>query len=145
MRMRKADKNILLEGKKMENYFPALVKKFNSRKFGGKTSDVENETILNPSGSDLVEGYVSLYSTAGDISKIIQRASKAILKMKISYDVENQISGVDFHIKKDAFRGAVFAFNTKYAPEESYETNRTLSDEHIAKMQKGRKNAKKTK
>ena len=48
-------------------------------------------------------------------------------------------------IGKDAFRGSYFAFNTKYAPDESYETGRKLSEEHINKMQKGRKNAQKEK
>ena len=129
----------------MKQYFPTLVKKFNGRKFGGKRVDESQESILNPSGWDLVDGYVSFYSTTGDVAKIIQRTAKAIKTIKIVYDGDKEIAGVDFMIGKDAFRGSYFAFNTKYAPDESYETGRKLSEEHINKMQKGRKNAQKEK
>jgi hypothetical protein len=124
----------------MEEYFPELVKTFNSRKPTG----AENETILNPVGDDLVDGYVSIYSTAGDVAKIIQRTSKAIQKMYMFVDKGKNVSGVEFLINKDAFRGAIFAFNVNFRGE-SYDTGRKLSDAHIAKMQEGRKNGKKEK
>jgi hypothetical protein len=143
MRIHKNDSNVWLQGVRMEEYFPKLVKKFNSK----KPSGAENETILNPVGDDLMEGYVSLYSTANDVAKIIQRASKAIKKIYIFTDKEKEVTGVDFLIDKDAFRGAVYAFNVNFRGE-SYDTGRkgsSLSDDHIAKMQEGRKNGKKKK
>ena len=84
MKIISQDQNVWLEGQEMEEYFPALVKNFNCKKPSGS----ETETILNPNGAELVEGYVSLYSTAGDVAKIIQRASKAIKKMKMFSDNE---------------------------------------------------------
>jgi hypothetical protein len=143
MRIHKNDSNVWLQGVRMEEYFPKLVKKFNSK----KPSGAENETILNPVGDDLMEGYVSLYSTANDVAKIIQRASKAIKKIYMFTDKEKEVTGVDFLIDKDAFRGAVYAFNVNFRGE-SYDTGRkgsSLSDDHIAKMQEGRKNGKKKK
>ena len=82
MIVHKNDRNVWLQGVRMEEYLPELVKKFNSK----KPSGAENETILNPVGDDLVDGYVSLYSTAGDVAKIIQRTSKAIQKMYMFVD-----------------------------------------------------------
>ena len=143
MRIKKADKNVWIEGNVMKQYFPTLVKKFNGRKFGGKRVDESQESILNPNGCELIDGCVSFYSTMGDVAKVIQRTAKAIQKIRIIYDGDSKISGVDFMIDKDAFRGTTFAFNTKYAPEESYETDRKLSQEQIDKMQRGRANAKK--
>lgn len=139
MKIISQDQNVWLEGQEMEEYFPALVKNFNCKKPSGS----ENETILNPNGAELVEGYVSLYSTAGDVAKIIQRASKAIKKMKMFSDNEEGVIAVDFMLDKNAFRGAVYSFNTKYEPDKPFDTGKKLSKEHIEKMQQGRKNAKK--
>ena len=144
-RIKNEDKNVWLKGNRMKQYFPTIVKKFNSRKFGGKRVDDAQETILNPNGCELVDGYVSFYSTMSDVAKVIQRTAKAIKSMKITYDGDKNITGVDFLIEKDAFRASTFAFNTKYAPDESYETDRKLTQEQINKMQKGRKNAQKKK
>ena len=124
MIVHKNDRNVWLQGVQMEEYFPQLVKKFNSKKPTGS----ENETILNPVGDELVRGYVSLYSTAGDVAKVIQRASKAIRKMYMFFDSDDEVTAVDFLINKEAFRGAVFSFNTKYAPDESYDTGLSRPD-----------------
>ena len=47
-RIKNEDKNVWLKGNRMKQYFPTIVKKFNSRKFGGKRVDDAQETILNP-------------------------------------------------------------------------------------------------
>ncbi len=124
MVVHKKDRNVWLKGVRMEEYFPQLVKKFNSKKPTG----AENETILNPVGDELVKGYVSLYSTAGDVAKVIQRASKAIVKMYMFYDLEEEVTAVDFLINKDAFRGAVYCFNKNYEPDTPYDTGRSRPD-----------------
>ena len=85
-RIKNEDKNVWLKGNRMKQYFPTIVKKFNSRKFGGKRVDDAQETILNPNGCELVDGYVSFYSTMSDVAKVIQRTAKAIKSMKITYD-----------------------------------------------------------
>ena len=103
MKVHKNDRNVWLKGNQMEGYFPGLVKKFTSKKPTGS----DNETILNPVGDELVKGYVSIYSTAGDVAKIIQRASKAIVKMYMFIDteLENKLFTDNMHRRKNKFFG----------------------------------------
>ena len=124
MKIHKNDRNVWLKGNQMEGYFPGLVKKFTSKKPTGS----DNETILNPVGDELVKGYVSIYSTAGDVAKIIQRASKAIVKMYMFIDTENEVTAVDFLVNKDAFRGVVYCFNKNFEPDTPYDTGRSRPD-----------------
>ena len=149
MVVRKNYRNVWIEENRMEQQFPELVKHYSGLGWGE-----EDETQLNSYGFEFKkEKIVSFYSTNGDVAKIINRCAKAINKIRINSFPDGTINGVEFLISRDAFRTPINAFNTKYVPDTPYETvdatdkrkNYKMSDEHKAKIQEGRKNAKKTK
>ena len=146
MVVRKNYRNTWLSDERMEQQFPELVKHYSGSGWGE-----EDETQLNSYGFEFKKDkVVSFYSTNGDVAKIINRCAKAIKKIRINSFPDGEISGVEFIISKDAFRSSITAFNTKFTPDKLYETinpndkrlTMKLSDEHIEKIQKGRKNAK---
>ena len=149
MVVRKNYRNVWIETNRMEQQFPELVKHYSGLGWGE-----EDETQLNSYGFEFKKDkMVSFYSTNGDVAKIINRCAKAIRKIRINSFPDGTINGVEFIISRDAFRSSINAFNTKYVPDELYETvipndkrkGYKMSDEHKAKIQAGRKNAKKTK
>ena len=143
MKVRKNYRNTWLEGDRMEQHFPELVKFYSGSGWGE-----EDETIINSYGLEFKKDkLVSFYSTNGDIAKLINRCAKAIEKIKLnSYD-DGTLSGVEFIVNKNAFRNPIVAFNTKYAPDNAYETghDKIMTKEHKQKLVEARQNGRKKK
>jgi alpha-mannosidase len=72
--------------------------------FKGKGGGPESESHVLDSNMDKKDGYVYVYSDKADVAKIIDRCEKSI----ISYSFLG--SGVQFKIKREAFRGIHCAF-----------------------------------
>ena len=72
--------------------------------FKGKGGDEEAECILVDNNADKKQGYVTVWGCNHNIAKIADRCRKSVIK------IEGNQDGVSLTIKRNAFRGVVYAF-----------------------------------
>ena len=72
--------------------------------FKGKGGDEEAECILIDNNSEKKDGFVSVWGCNHNVAKIANRCRKSIIK------IDGNSDGVTLTIKRNAFRGVVYAF-----------------------------------